>query len=297
MKENTNNVIYAYKRKSTGKIVYIGQTVNLTERHKVHTRYDPFNPHTREYEYPLSRGIRKYGANEYELIVLEDNIPREELDKREKYWIEYYNTYWDGYNQSIGGTYPTKPIFTEDQIDTVIEMLRDESYSYQDIINKTGISMTHIYNINIGARRKRDNIDYPIRKSNVKGTKGLKLTPEQNLEVHKLLKNTSKTFSEIGRMFGIASDTVSDINRGKTKSYKLEDWNYPIRSLSQARAAGKSILSKQQVEEIVALLFDSSLTLNAIAKKYQVCPSTITNINNGKTLKYRLDNIEYPIRK
>ena len=40
------------------------------------------------------------------------------------------------------------------------------------------MSMTHIYNINIRARRKRDDIDYPIRKPNTKGTKGLKLTPE-----------------------------------------------------------------------------------------------------------------------
>ena len=46
-------------------------------------------------------------------------------------------------------------------------------------------------------------------------------------------------------MFGIASDTVSDINRGKTKSYRLENLDYPIRSLSQAMAAGKSLLSKQ----------------------------------------------------
>ena len=56
-------------------------------------------------------------------------------------------------------------------------MLQDESYSYKDIINKTGISMTHIYNINTGKRRRKDNIKYPIRTSNTKGTKGLKFSP------------------------------------------------------------------------------------------------------------------------
>ena len=56
-------------------------------------------------------------------------------------------------------------------------MLQDESYSYKDIMNKTGISMTHIYNINTGKRRKKDNIKYPIRTSNTKGTKGLKFSP------------------------------------------------------------------------------------------------------------------------
>ena len=39
--------------------------------------YDPFNKNTKEYNYPLSRGIRKYGIDEYELIILEENIPLE----------------------------------------------------------------------------------------------------------------------------------------------------------------------------------------------------------------------------
>lgn len=32
-------------------------------------------------------------------------------------------------------------------------MLQDENYSYKDIQQATGFSLTHIYNINIGARR------------------------------------------------------------------------------------------------------------------------------------------------
>ena len=52
----------------------------------------------KEYNYPLSRGIRKYGIDEYELLILEDNIPQEELNAREKYWIRYYDTCFNGYN-------------------------------------------------------------------------------------------------------------------------------------------------------------------------------------------------------
>ena len=134
-----NNVIYAYKKRENGKIVYVGQTVDLDTRHKQHTKYDPFNINNREFNYPLSRGIRKYGEDAYELIILEDNLLKEQLDEREKYWIAFYDTYFNGYNQSIGGSNPVKPIFTEEKIDTVIEMLKDESYSYKDIIEKTGI--------------------------------------------------------------------------------------------------------------------------------------------------------------
>ena len=295
--ENLGNVIYAYKKKSSNKIVYVGQTINLPERHKVHTQYDPFNKNTREQDYPLSRGIRKYGVDEYELIILESNIKKEDLNDREKYWIKYYNTYWDGYNQSIGGTYPTKPIFDDQKIDTVIEMLKDESYSYNGIIAKTGISMTHIYNINTGARRRRDDLTYPIRKSNTKGTKGLKLSPEENLEIHNLLKNTSLSYEEIGQKYGVKRDTIGDINAGKTKSYLLENWTYPIRSLSRTKATKKMKLSKEQVEQIVGLLLDSSKPFYEIASMYGVSSSTISGINSGRTKSYYIQDINYPIRK
>lgn len=295
--KNLGNVIYAYKKKSNNKIVYIGQTINLSERHKVHVQYDPFNKNTREYDYPLSRGIRKYGAEEYELIILESNIKKEDLNDREKYWIKYYNTYWEGYNQSIGGSYPIKPAFEDQKIDTVIEMLKDESYSYNDIMAKTGISMTHIYNINTGARRKRNDLVYPIRKFNTKGTKGLKLSPEENLEIHNLLKDTSLSYKEIGQKYGVKRDTIGDINAGKTKSYLLDNWIYPIRSLSQTKATKKAKLSKEQVEEIIGLLLDSSRPFYEIANMYNVSSSTISGINSGKTKSYYIEDINYPIRK
>lgn len=224
-----NNVIYAYKKTDTQKIVYVGQSVDLETRHKQHIKYDPFNINAREYNYPLSRGIRKYGETAYELIILEDNILKEDLNDREKYWIKYYDTYWNGYNQTIGGTFPTKPIFTDDKINIVIEMLKDESFSYQDIVNKTGISMSHIYNINTGKRRKQNNIKYPIRPSNVKGTKGLRFSPQECELIHQEILNTNKTFKELGYQFNCSPETISDINRGKTKAYLLDNYKYPLR--------------------------------------------------------------------
>ena len=224
-----NNIIYAYKKKSINKIVYVGQTTNLQDRHKQHIKYDPFNINAREYDYPLSRGIRKYGEEEYQLIILENNLSQEELNDREKYWIQCYDTYFNGYNQTIGGKNPTKPIFTEEKINQVIEMLRDESYSYKDIVNKTGISMTHIYNINTGKRRKQNNVQYPIRKSNTKGTKGLKFSPKECKNIHEEILKTKKSFKQIAQEFNCNADTISDINRGKTKNYILEGYDYPLR--------------------------------------------------------------------
>lgn len=79
------NIIYGYKKLITNEIVYVGQTVNLPTRRLKHEKYDPFNPNTKEYHYPLSRGIRKYGAENYECIILEEVENTSELDEREKY--------------------------------------------------------------------------------------------------------------------------------------------------------------------------------------------------------------------
>lgn len=179
-----SNLIYAYRKKDINKIVYIGQTINLKDRHRRHMNYDPYIKDLKEYNYPLSRGIRKYGQDAYELIILEDNLKQEDLDNREKYWINYYDTYYNGYNQSIGGKNPVKPVLDEEKINNVINMLKDESYSYKDISEKTGISITHIYNINTGKRRKKDNLNYPIRSNKVKGTKGLKFSQEECKIIH-----------------------------------------------------------------------------------------------------------------
>lgn len=201
-------------------------------------KVDPFNENTKEFNYPLSRGIRLYGEEEYELVILEDCLPKEQLNEREIYWIAFYDTYYHGYNQSTGGNNPVMPMFTEEKIDVVIEMLKDESYSYQDIIDKTGISMTHIYNINTGKRRKRDNLEYPIRKSNTKGTRGLKLSPEECEELHYLLKNTTLAYEELAEKYYCTKDTIGRINRGETKTYILPNWQYPIRDTATVRKIG-----------------------------------------------------------
>ena len=224
-----SNLIYAYKKKSENRIVYVGQTINLSDRHKQHIRYDPYNPNCKEYNYPLSRGIRKYGKDEYKLIILEDNLLLDELDDKEKYWIKYYDTYFHGYNQSLGGKNPVKPIFDDQLIKLVIEMLRDYNNSYKDICEKTGLSLTHVYNINTGKRRHFDDIDYPIRPNNIVGTRGLKFSQQQNKEIHDLLLNTHKEIKEIAKMYDCDATTISKINKGKTKAYHLKEYNYPLR--------------------------------------------------------------------
>ena len=98
-------------------MVYVGQTCNISERRKQHEKDEPSNNLRAEYDYPLSRAIRKYGADAFEFIILEDNLTLEEANEREDYWILYYNTIVDGYNQQRGGNNRTK--LTDAQIEEI----------------------------------------------------------------------------------------------------------------------------------------------------------------------------------
>lgn len=224
-----SNLIYAYKKKDINKIVYVGQTTNLFDRHRQHMDYDPFNKNTREYNYPLSRGIRKNGQEAYELIILENNLPQEKMDEREIFWISYYDTYFNGYNQTIGGKKIIKPVYSNNKIDQVIGLLKDEKYSFNEIKKLTGLSITHIYNINKGLRRKKDGLLYPIREENVKGTKGLKFNKNELELIHQDLFDDKLNLQEIAKKYNCDSSTISRINYGKTKKYRLENIEYPIR--------------------------------------------------------------------
>lgn len=48
----------------------------------------------------LYRAIHKYGVENFQFVVLEETA---EPNEREKYYIKLYNTYHDGYNETLGG--------------------------------------------------------------------------------------------------------------------------------------------------------------------------------------------------
>lgn len=224
--------IYIIKN-SINEKVYIGQTARTIEARWNQHKNAALRGETQGII--LYNAMRKYGIDNFYISLLEEtNI--ENLNEREKYWIKYYNTYWEGYNQTIGGTWPTKPKYTDELIQTVIYMLQNEEFSYNDIQEKTGMSLTHIYNINIGTRRPQENIQYPIRKSNTKGTRGIKFNSQQIEEIHQALLNSNKDFGKLALEYDCSRETISKINRGMRKAYRLPGYSYPLRKHPHSNA-------------------------------------------------------------
>lgn len=53
--------------------------------------------------YLFHAAIRKYGIDNFTITILKDNIPDVDLDKWERFYIQKYNTYNNGYNLTTGG--------------------------------------------------------------------------------------------------------------------------------------------------------------------------------------------------
>jgi predicted GIY-YIG superfamily endonuclease len=90
---------YIYKITNTknGKI-YIGKTQFSVQKRFAEHCSDAFKE--RNENRPLYAAMRKYGINNFSVETVEETSNAEE---REKYWIEYYGSFKNGYNATTGG--------------------------------------------------------------------------------------------------------------------------------------------------------------------------------------------------
>ena len=91
--------IYKITNNVNGK-VYIGQTIQtVKERFYQHCATKCSDS---VLNMAIHRAIKKYGKSNFIIEVIEE-VDKDSLNDREKFWIEYYNSYNNGYNSTRGG--------------------------------------------------------------------------------------------------------------------------------------------------------------------------------------------------
>lgn len=91
--------IYKITNNVNGK-VYIGQTIQtIKERFYQHCATKCSDS---VLNMAIHRAIKKYGKSNFTIEVIEE-VDKDSLNDREKFWIEYYNSYNNGYNSTRGG--------------------------------------------------------------------------------------------------------------------------------------------------------------------------------------------------
>lgn len=95
-----NGLIYKITNDINNK-VYIGKTLHSSIEQR-------FKEHKNDYQKsrcekrPLYDAMNKYGIEHFYIELIEE-VPIEQLSSREIYWIDYYNSYKNGYNATSGG--------------------------------------------------------------------------------------------------------------------------------------------------------------------------------------------------
>ena len=104
--------------------IYIGQTIRPIK--------DRFHRHINDamnnvLDTHFARAIRKYGKDNFIVEEIDIAQTQDELNKKEQYWIQYYNSVEEGYNEtdaiskSSGNTYQSK---TEEEMEAIKEKIR-----------------------------------------------------------------------------------------------------------------------------------------------------------------------------
>ena len=98
----------------------------------------------------IKRAIHKYGRDKFHIQLIEE-CPVNILDEREKYWINFYNSYNTGYNLTLGGQ--NSNYFNINKLENIIDIKKFEQYILEfkplvsEVANHFGISKCSVYNL------------------------------------------------------------------------------------------------------------------------------------------------------
>ena len=149
--------IYKITNNLTNKC-YIGQSFHVEDRLNRHKQCPKTYSH-----YPLYQDIRELGLNCFSFEIIEECSP-DQLNEREIYWIDYYNSFENGYNQTKGGTTSGHPMkISEEALSEIIDLLLHSNLTQTEIANMFNVGNDTISEINQGKSRYNPNLTYPLR--------------------------------------------------------------------------------------------------------------------------------------
>lgn len=201
-------VIYKFTNTVNGK-VYIGQTI--CERNRINSHFNSaYNERSKDYESSFKRAIRKYGKESFKYDVLfrikntdDLDLIKRILDAMEIAFIDFYDSYNTGYNDTLGGS--TKLGWkASDEIKKKISEIQKEVQSRPEVVARKkarmigknnpmyGIKLIGESNPNFGVKMT-DETKKKISEAR-KGKKGHAHTEETKEKIRQ--KNKGKITSE-----------------------------------------------------------------------------------------------------
>lgn len=119
-------IIYRAKNLVNNKS-YIGQTIHSLAKRKLNHYSDSSSC------VYFHRALKKYKEEDWEWTIIDTAESQAELDQKERYWIEYYHSFGEGYNLTSGGQGSRDVAITEEHKRRTREtMLRVKNNNYKN---------------------------------------------------------------------------------------------------------------------------------------------------------------------
>lgn len=215
---------------------YIGQQKNIKIRFLNHHTCEYKNKNCSQYNTKFYQALRKYGLENFEVIILE-LCEEQELDEKEIMYIKKYDTFKKGYNSTEGGQFWQPNIHSEEieekrritrelneslkgqnhpraklTNDEVIdirqryidgESINDIYIDYQDIYSNINV----FRNIVLGKTYKEVG-NIPDKKSRFNG---MKVSDENVIEIRKKYNTTKTSYAKLAKEYNVSASTIQKI--------------------------------------------------------------------------------------
>ena len=229
-KTQRTGIIYCAHNKVSKKR-YIGLTINSLNKRRIHHYCKAGKPNPVHFH----RALLKYKIEDWIWSILEEDILQEDLNNREIYWIEKYNTYETGYNGTSGGG--------GQQGTGRIYKLYHDKYGW---IESTVPELASYYNLDTGKLHK-------VIASIYSQHKGWRLTEKEK--------------DKYSKRRNLLSPLLSKIRITKKQVYTIQDTNRILRGTT-TELREELGLSKNQFTRLVARGKNNNLIL--LSKEFVV---------------------------
>lgn len=190
--------------------VYIGLTTRTVEaRWKEHCRHG---------SQQIDDAIQLYGIENFQIETLEE-CDESILDDREKYWIDYYDSFKNGYNNTYGGR--GNNFIMTDKSDVVLQLWED-GLTINKIIEKTSLNVetvrSYLNKNGITKEQIRERANYYIGLS--------KSRPVLQYDLDGNFIKEWNTAVEAANTLNLNSKYITSTCRGHQKTYSGMKWKY-----------------------------------------------------------------------
>jgi len=207
--ENINGIIYMVTNKENNK-KYIGATTSsLTSRKQDHIQKANAGS-----GYDFQQAIWIYGKDAFNWIEIDTASNLTELAQKEKYYIEKYNSFRDGYNSDSGGGFK-KPIYQY----TLTGKLVNTFDCLQDAANVVHVDKKAISKICLGVNQTFDGYlwSYRYQEPYQPIKKDQRFKEVMQLSENKEFLATFSSIAEASRITGIHKSSIAKCCRGERK--------------------------------------------------------------------------------